>query len=188
MRILALAVALTVAEWLRGHLLTGFPWNAFGYALTGPLVLAQSASLIGIWGLTFLAVAVFASPAVLADDRADTRRPLAARSRSASSLLAALAGYGALRLARTPTAFVDGVRLRIMQPNLQQDEKFNYAAKQQVMSALSRAVGPRHRPAIDRRARRHASDLAGIGVSVLPHARARRAGADRRAAAARARC
>ena len=68
-------VALTLAEWLRGHLLTGFPWNAFGYALTGPLVLAQGAALIGIWGLTFLAVAVFASPAVLADDRADTRRP-----------------------------------------------------------------------------------------------------------------
>ena len=39
-----------------------------------------------------------------------------------------------------------GVRLRIMQPNLQQDEKFNYSQKQQVMSrylALSdRASGP----------------------------------------------
>ena len=160
-----------VAEWLRGHLFTGFPWNAFGYALTGPLVLAQGAALIGIWGLTFLAVAVFASPPCL-PTIAPTRGGPGCRSRSASLLLAALAGYGALRLARTPTQFVDGVRLRIMQPNLQQDEKFNYAAKQQVMSALSRAVGPRHRPAIVRRARRHASDLAGIGVSVLPDARA----------------
>ncbi len=37
-RILALAFALTLAEWLRGHLLTGFPWNAYGYALMSPLV------------------------------------------------------------------------------------------------------------------------------------------------------
>src|SRR5688500_19380614 len=75
LRFLALAVALTVAEWLRAHLFTGFPWNAFGYALTGPLVLAQTASLIGIWGLTFLAIAVFAAPAALADARNETARP-----------------------------------------------------------------------------------------------------------------
>ena len=63
-----------------------------------------------------------------------------------SSTLAALAMYGTLRLSRTPTSFVDGVQLRIMQPNLQQDEKFNYGAKQRVMArylALSdRATGP----------------------------------------------
>ncbi len=61
-RILALAVALTATEWLRGHLFTGFPWNAFGYAFTAPLALAQSASVVGIWGLTFIAIAVCATP------------------------------------------------------------------------------------------------------------------------------
>src|SRR6478672_2302400 len=143
-RLIALAIALTAAEWLRGHLFSGFPWNAYGYALTGPLVLAQSAALIGIWGLTFIAVAVFASPTVLTDDRVGTRRwlPLAL----GAVLLAALAGYGAMRLSRTPTAFVDGVRLRIMQPNLQQDQKFNYGAKQKVMSQYlelsDRSTGP----------------------------------------------
>jgi apolipoprotein N-acyltransferase len=133
MRVIALAVALTVAEWLRGHLFTGFPWNAYGYALTGPLVLAQGAALIGIWGLTFFAVAIFAAAAVLADDRFDTQRPWLPAVLGAV-LLAALAAYGAARLALTPTAFVDGVRLRIMQPNLPQDAKFNYSAKQKVMS------------------------------------------------------
>ena len=49
-------------------------------------------------------------------------------------MIAALALYGAVRLARTPTSYVEGVHLRIMQPNLQQDDKFNYSRKQQVMN------------------------------------------------------
>jgi len=133
LRIVALAAALTTSEWLRGHLLTGFPWNTFGYALTTPLALAQAASLIGLWGLTFIAIAVFASPAVLSDDRRDTPRRWLLPA-LACGVLAALAVYGVTRMAVTPTAFVDGVRLRIMQPNLPQDTKFNYGAKQEVMS------------------------------------------------------
>ncbi len=145
LRILALAVALTAAEWLRGHLLTGFPWNLYGYALTGPLVLAQSAALVGVWGLTFFAVAMFASPATLADDTAETKRPWLPLTLSVV-LLVMMAGFGLMRLNGTPTAYVDGVHLRIMQPNLQQDQKFNPSAKAEVMSrylALSdRATGP----------------------------------------------
>jgi apolipoprotein N-acyltransferase len=140
-----LGVTLTTAEWLRGHLFTGFPWNTFGYALSSPLVLAQGASIIGIWAYTFIAVLVFASPATLADDRAETRvawLPLVL----GLLVLAVLGGFGALRLARTQTQFVDGVHLRIMQPNLQQDVKFNYAARQEVMNRYvtlsSRDLGP----------------------------------------------
>ena len=144
-RILALALALTLVEWLRGHVLTGFPWNTYGYAFTGSLWLAQTASLIGIWGLTFIAVAAFATPAVLTDAPPDTKRrwlPLI----TAVIVLAAMGGYGAMRLSATQTTFVDGVRLRIMQPNLQQDEKFNYASRHSTMQrylALSdRSTGP----------------------------------------------
>ena len=133
LRVLALGVALTASEWLRGHLLTGFPWNAFGYALTAPLALAQAASLFGIWGLTFIAIVVFASPATLSDDPTETRRPWLPLTLGII-VLAALGGFGAWRLAHTPTQLVDGVHLRIMQPNLQQDVRFNYSAKQEVMN------------------------------------------------------
>jgi apolipoprotein N-acyltransferase len=54
--------------------------------------------------------------------------------------------FGAVRLARHPTAMVAQVKLRIMQPNLQQDVKFNYAAKAEVMQKYltlsDRASGP----------------------------------------------
>jgi apolipoprotein N-acyltransferase len=145
MRIIALAVAITVAEWLRGHLFTGFPWNTFGYALATPPPLAQAASLIGIWGLTFIAVAAYAAPAVLFDDPADTKRRWLAPA-LAVVVIAGLAGYGLWRLDRTPTTFVDGVRLRLMQANIQQDQRFNYKQRQVIMdryAALSdRASGP----------------------------------------------
>ncbi len=143
-RVLALAAALTVSEWLRGHVLTGFPWNALGYALTEPLALAQTASLIGLWGLTFLTVAIFATPAVLIDGAAARRRWLAPGL--AIAVLAAMGLYGALRLSGEPERNVANVRLRIMQPNLSQDTKFNYSAKAEVMRkylALSdRATSP----------------------------------------------
>ncbi len=144
-RVAALAASITIAEWLRGHVLTGFPWNAFGYALTEPLALAQTASLIGIWGLTFLAVAIFASPVVLFDDTAH-RRTRWAIPVAALALLLAMGVFGAVRISLHPTRMVAHVKLRIMQPNLQQDEKFNYSAKAAVMQkylALSdRASGP----------------------------------------------
>jgi apolipoprotein N-acyltransferase len=144
-RVLALAVSLTVAEWLRGHLLTGFPWNAFGYALSEPLALAQTASLIGLWGMTFLAVAIFASPAVLIDGASPGRKPWTVPA-AALALLVAMGIFGTIRLSMQPTKMVANVKLRIMQPNLQQDVKFNYSAKAEVMQKYltlsDRASGP----------------------------------------------
>ena len=136
-RLLAFAAAMTAAEWLRGHLLSGFPWNTFGYALTQPLVLAQSVSLVGVWTLTFLCLAICATPAVLNDDKVDTRHPRRPLFIGLLMLLA-LVGYGAIRLWSHPTEFVSNVRLRIMQPNLPQDDKFNYSAKAQVMDRYLR--------------------------------------------------
>jgi apolipoprotein N-acyltransferase len=144
-RVLALAVSLTIAEWLRGQLLTGFPWNAFGYALSEPLALAQTASLIGLWGMTFLTVAIFASPAVLIDGSSRGRNPWTAPVAAILALMA-MGVFGVIRLSLHPALSVANVRLRIMQPDLQQDEKFNYSAKAAVMQKYltlsDRASGP----------------------------------------------
>jgi apolipoprotein N-acyltransferase len=144
-RVFALAASLTIAEWLRGQLLTGFPWNAFGYALSEPLTLAQTASLIGLWGMTFLTVAIFSSPAVLIDGGSRGRSPWIAPVMGVVVLIA-MGIFGIIRLSLHPTLSVANAKLRIMQPNLQQDEKFNYSAKAAVMQKYltlsDRASGP----------------------------------------------
>lgn len=144
-RILAFAAAMTAAEWLRGHILTGFPWNSFGQALAATPALAQTASLAGLWGLTLIALLTLASPAVLADPPEAARRPWILPAVSAL-LLACMAGFGLYRLQTIEVGAVPGVRLRIMQPNLPQDEKFRPAAKQKVLDLYSsvsdRATAP----------------------------------------------
>jgi apolipoprotein N-acyltransferase len=121
-RICALAVGLGGSEWLRGYILTGFPWNDFGMALASAPVLAQAGSLIGLHGLDLAAILIFAAPATLIDARRGRLGSPAILF--AGVLLLALAAYGAQRLTQGSTGFVDGVKLRLMQPNLPQDAKF----------------------------------------------------------------
>ncbi len=63
-RVVALALGLGVTEYLRGHILSGFPWNILGYALTAPWLMS-GAAFLGIYGLTLLTVMVFAGAPAL---------------------------------------------------------------------------------------------------------------------------
>ena len=124
-RLFVFAIALAIAEWLRGHILTGFPWNLPGYALTYPLSLMQSAALFGAYGLTAIALFVFPAPLVILGDSRDrlTRGRIAYALTLAAVPLALLFAYGAWRL-QAPQTFVPAVKLRIVQPSVPQREKW----------------------------------------------------------------
>lgn len=122
-RIAAFAIALALCEWLRGHVLTGFPWNSFGMSLASSSWLAQSAAVFGLYGLTLLAALLGAAPATLGTGTSGGARlgpPLLAAC-ATGVLLAA----GFWRIPAAPSALVANVKLRIMQPNLRQDAKFD---------------------------------------------------------------
>jgi apolipoprotein N-acyltransferase len=148
-RVLALASGLGAAEWLRAHVLSGFPWNTFGMALAASQGLAQTAALVGVQGLSVLAVALSAVPATCADGEGAAARPTIWRRPpvlAAGLTLLALAGYGSWRLTMAETALVKDVRLRIMQPNIVQDAEFRPENRQAILQrylALSdRATSP----------------------------------------------
>jgi apolipoprotein N-acyltransferase len=122
-RLVVFALAMTLAEWLRGHLFTGFPWNAFGYALMPAPVMMQSAALVGLWGVTLAAFFVFAAPAVTGDDGASRRLKTSVLG-VAAFILAAHVTFGAGRLSGGADATVPGVKLRIVQPMIPQDERW----------------------------------------------------------------
>lgn len=150
-RILLFASALSVGEWLRGHILTGFPWNAFGYTLTPAPVMMQSAALVGLWGLTLAAFVIFAAPASLAP--ATTRAPRGGRAFTvlAAALFIAHLGFGAIRLAGAEDSTASGPSVRIVQPALDQSEKWQAENPDEIVSrylALSRTASTT-RPDLD---------------------------------------
>ncbi|MGI9403730.1 MAG: apolipoprotein N-acyltransferase [Hyphomicrobium sp.] len=164
-RIIVLAIALSGAEWLRGHVLTGFPWNVLGYALTWPLPLMQSAAVLGIYGLTLLAVLILASPLVLAADakHGAPRRQAALRGAAIAIVpLAFLYAFGVWQLSGAPAPLVDDVRIRIVQASVPQHDKWN-PAKQRSIFADQLALS-RHDPSGRR------DDLAGITHLIWPEA------------------
>ena len=143
-RVLTLAMGLGASEWLRGNILTGFPWNELGMAFGRDLVLGQFASLVGLHGLTLIGVAIFAAPATLVDARA--RRWARQPASVALAVLACLAAFGAWRVSAPPAATLSNVKLRIMQPNMPQDATFRASNKEPILRrylALSdRATSP----------------------------------------------
>jgi len=118
-RIFVFTIAYTIAEWIRGHAFTGFPWNLAGYGWGASLAVMQSASLIGVYGLTLITILFGASLAELFGKEFSWRLPAAI-----TAIFAVMFAGGALRLGMVKIDTVPGVRLRIVQPNIAQSDKY----------------------------------------------------------------
>lgn len=119
-RVLIFTLAYGLAEWMRGHILTGFPWNLPAYGWGASLAVLQSTALIGAYGLSLLTVLFGASLAGLFSHRFEWKLPAVM-----AGIFALFFVGGSIRLASLETAIAPGVTVRLVQPNVSQEEKYD---------------------------------------------------------------
>ena len=125
---LLFATCWAVTEWLRGHILTGFPWNLAAYALVDYAALRQPAAWVGSYGLGFLTVFIGILPGVLTVAAPKRRAPVLVLFAVA---VTGLWVGGALRSGQDvpPT----DVALRIVQGNVPQVEKWAPGSRERTL-------------------------------------------------------
>ena len=111
-------------EYTRGYLFSGFPWNLEGYSFGFSDASLQLASLVGVYGLTFLAVLLGASFAAL------TEKCGAIFVVTLWGIFALSVGWGMWRLHEADLIpeserTVPGVNLRLVQANIAQPHKWD---------------------------------------------------------------
>jgi len=114
-RLLGFAGTWVLAELARGVLFTGFPWNLMGTVWAFAALPVQAAAVVGVHGLSLLAMLLAGLPAV---PRAGWRT-----AAGAAVVLGLLAGFGAVRLARNDT-LATSTQLILVQGNVAQDVKW----------------------------------------------------------------
>ena len=111
----AFAAAFTIAEWLRGTVLTGFPWNPIGVIWLNVPPVASNAAIVGTLGLSGLTILLsgLLMPPALRDGRA--------RGLAGVVLMMAIAGASMSSTQPPPDTTTPIV---VVQPNISQDQKW----------------------------------------------------------------
>ncbi|MFZ6846868.1 apolipoprotein N-acyltransferase [Undibacterium sp. RuRC25W] len=109
-------------EWLRGWVLTGFPWSIAGYAYTNT-VLAGFAPVVGVYGLSLLSAVLSGIVAWLAISAYSRTRLIVA-----ATLTLSIGGAGALlQIVQWTHPTGKPLSVRLLQGNVEQDMKFDPA-------------------------------------------------------------
>jgi apolipoprotein N-acyltransferase len=142
LRLLLFAGAFSLLEWVRGHILTGLPWDLVGESWVAGSEVSQAAALVGAYGLTWITLAVCAAPAVIGQGL-----PGRAVVASMLSVLVGVYVFGFVRLQGAPGLSAHAPWIRVVQANVKQESKYDDRV---FASIVDRYVGLTARPAAHR--------------------------------------
>lgn len=121
-RIVVLAILLLAAEALKGLPFTQFPWNIPAHVFAAGGAVSQSVAWFGAWGLSFLALLIFTSPATLAGPGQVIHKRLPVLISLLT--LAALYAAGTQRLIQADTGYQPDLTFRIVSVDVDQRTKW----------------------------------------------------------------
>ncbi len=123
-RIALFAAVFAAVEYLRGHILTGLPWNLASQALAGSAIGSQTAAWYGAYGLSLVVIFLAMAPAAGLGSGKNPHALSGFVVMLAGTALLFLAGAARLAL---PEPQGDGRNMvRIVQPNIPQREKIDW--------------------------------------------------------------
>jgi apolipoprotein N-acyltransferase len=126
-----------VLEYIRSHLLTGFPWGLLGYSQYLNLPIIQVADITGAWGVSFLVMMVnSAIYSVIGYPCLPAGRGLSVIEKIKKLIIPILCVvltliYGFYKIHRTPnTEHRTPIRISVVQGNIPQELKWDARAKE----------------------------------------------------------
>lgn len=127
-----------LAEFARGHVFGGFPWNLPGYIFKAGGAFSQFASVGGVYGLSFAVLLVVG----LIAGASGTRKPVLSYA-GAGLIMASLWGFGAWRLSGANIKYVEGPLLRIVKVQFDQKDQFNPDKSMDIINQfLTQSIAP----------------------------------------------
>lgn len=144
-RVLVFTALFCLLEWLRGHVLTGFPWNPAGASWKAGSAASQFAAIGGVYGLSVLTVGAAAAFGPLFS--VGPRRGRIVTAALGALVVVALVVGGSIRLSQARLELTD-TTVRIVQANVAQASKWTPEAYEGIvrryvdMTAQPAAVTP----------------------------------------------
>ncbi|MDE0942931.1 MAG: apolipoprotein N-acyltransferase [Alphaproteobacteria bacterium] len=137
-RLLTFTLFWGLTEWLRGTILTGFPWLLSGHIWAASDISIQGAGFLGASSLGMLAILAAAAPAMIVTrDRFDRKQGVVA-SLIAGSCVALLLSLSFMRLQDASVAYHADVRLRLVQAGIPQADKWRSELRDQHLALYLR--------------------------------------------------
>ncbi len=131
-------ISFTALEYLRGHLLTGFPWNALGYSQANHLPLIQIADISSVYGVSFLIVLINAALFLIIQTAYQEKKIACVPVATLVLSLLVVLSYGFYRLSQPMEDQEKSLTVGVVQGNIDQAIKWNDSAREGTIQTYER--------------------------------------------------